>query len=685
MAKTYLEINTVNHSFAEHGYESVSAELNRERDYQRDQILQISGMQKSADEKTQNQLTKEIEQFRSKLEQNRYNRELLKKYPDEFPVLYAMRNRVSEEEASFEFKEVLNEKPEIVTEAQDILPKEERLEMVCTVNGAGSFGLSIEPYDKPGEDNRQLKARINFSQKALDDLNAERLKRILEFCEQRGLSIYDIDLPMKDGKIDVDEKLAVLTKQLLEERQRKAAQQKSPDVDALTERDFNILDVKVPEAYVGDVDVQTPKAIAQGKKKEKTLDGIRKDLTDMLEKDMHKTRGLSYFERIKKIDGKSTYVFSLYDKPSRDNEKLDGLKDKNGVYVPTYAYRLYISQDPKSGRFVFGYATPGGKKMDDVMAGDFLGIVKKTGATHVNFSNVSNLDKGVWLMACAEKGLVPIGIGINMAKAKAMVEAARKKLSSEEFMTFKRNLANQMLENAQQKCKDKNDRKFGLPSSEFDYINNLKADYDFDNFRSAYDGDDGLYNEVLKDIERGGKDKETGAATTFGAMRTLRKVFDIYENYQYATFGDFIRSEKYEHLKLTPEEKAKLSTIPENRVFTELTKDDFMLLYKTLLPRQVENSKKEILEAFRRETNRKGPKRADNVVLSSDLFPGVKGAVNEINIILKRNGIEALTLPTEHNGLDFARPQGFDEALEAEKNKSPQTPQTQATAGRGSR
>ncbi len=685
MAKTYLEINTVNHSFAEHGYESVSAELNRERDYQRDQILQISGMQKSADEKTQNQLTKEIEQFRSKLEQNRYNRELLKKYPDEFPVLYAMRNRVSEEEASFEFKEVLNEKPEIVTEAQDILPKEERLEMVCTVNGAGSFGLSIEPYDKPGEDNRQLKARINFSQKALDDLNAERLKRILEFCEQRGLSIYDIDLPMKDGKIDVDEKLAVLTKQLLEERQRKAAQQKSPDVDALTERDFNILDVKVPEAYVGDVDVQTPKAIAQGKKKEKTLDGIRKDLTDMLEKDMHKTRGLSYFERIKKIDGKSTYVFSLYDKPSRDNEKLDGLKDKNGVYVPTYAYRLYISQDPKSGRFVFGYATPGGKKMDDVMAGDFLGIVKKTGATHVNFSNVSNLDKGVWLMACAEKGLVPIGIGINMAKAKAMVEAARKKLSSEEFMTFKRNLANQMLENAQQKCKDKNDRKFGLPSSEFDYINNLKADYDFDNFRSAYDGDDGLYNEVLKDIERGGKDKETGAATTFGAMRTLRKVFDVYENYQYATFGDFVRSEKYEHLKLTPEEKAKLSTIPENRVFTELTKDDFMLLYKTLLPRQVENSKKEILEAFRRETNRKGPRRADNVVLSSDLFPGVKGAVNEINIILKRNGIEALTLPTEHNGLDFARPQGFDEALEAEKNKSPQTPQTQATAGRGSR
>lgn len=675
MAKTYLEINTVNHNFDKDGYEKVSAELNRELDYQRRQILQLSSMMDSADAQTQAGFAREVEQFRSKLEQIRYNRELLEKYPDEFPALYAMRNRVGEEGVSLEFRETLNDKSEIVTEAHDVLPKDERLELVCAIDGAGSFGLSLEPYDKAGEDNRQLKARINFSQKALEDLNAGRLRQILEFCERRGLSVYDIDLPMKDGVIDVDEKLATLTRQFMEERRKEAGQQNSPEVEAVSERDFNLLDIKAVEAPIADLDIQTPQKTAEQKKKEnktadkkaKTLGSIRDDLIDMLEKDMHKTRGLSYFEHLRRIDGLSTYVFSLYDKPSKDNEKKDGLKDKNGVYVPTYAYRLYISQDPQSGRFVFGYATPGGKKLDDVMAGDYLGIVKKTGVTHVNFSDLSSLDKGVWMMACAEKGLVPIGIGINMAKAKAMVEAARKKLSSEEFMTFKRNLADQMLENAAKKCKDKNDRKLGLPGSEFDYINNLKADFDFDNFRSAYDDENGLYNEVLKDIERGGKDKETGAATTFGAMRTLRTVFDIYEKYQYKTFGDFLKDERFEQLKVTPEERAKLSSIPENKVFTEFGTSDFMLLYQTLLPRQVETAKKEILEAYRRESRRNGPKRADNVVLSSDLFPGVKGAVNEINIILRRKGIEALTLPTEHNGLDFARPQGFDAALEAEK------------------
>ena len=683
MAKTYLEINTVHHNFREGSYEKVSEELSRELDYQRQQILRISGMLEAADAETQSNLVKEIEQTRAKLEQIRHNRGLLEKYPEEFPALYAMRNRTFEDEATFEFREVVNEEPEIVTESHDVMPKEDRLEMICTVNDAGSFSLSLEPYDKAGEDSRQLKARINFSQKALDDLNAERLQRILEFCERRGLSVYDIDLPMKDGLIDVDEKLATLTRQFMEERQKEKAQTNSPDVENVTEQDFNMLDVKVKEAPVADLDLKTPEAIAKSRKKEKTLQNVHDDLVEMFEKDMHKTKWLSYFERVRRIDDKATYVFSIYDKPSRDNEKKDGIKDKNGVYVPTYAYRIYLSQDTKSGRFVFGYATPGGKKMDDVMAGDYLAIVKKTGVTHVNFIDLSSLDKGVWMMACAEKGLVPIGISINMAKAKAMVEAARKKLSSEEFMTFKRNLADQMLENAAKKCKDKNDRKFGLPGSEFDYINNLKADYDFDNFRTAYDDENGLYIAVLRDIERGGKDKETGAATTFGAMRTLRKVFDIYEKYQYATFGEFLNDDRFEDLKITPEERTKLSAISENKAFTEFGVSDFMLMYQTLLPRQVENSKKEILEAYRRESNRKGTKRADSVVLASDLFPGVKGAVNEINIILRRKAIEALTLPTEHNGLSFERPKGFDEALEEERNRN--NPPSRTTNGRGSR
>ncbi len=685
MAKTYLETNTVYHNFRDYSYENVSAELGQELDNQRSKILEIYQMIGSVDKETQNLYAQKAEEFNRKLDKIGQSLELLKKYPAEFPALYAMRSRTPEDEAHFEFREIENDESEIITESQDVLPKEKRLELVCTLDGAGEFGLSVEPYDKAGEESSQLKARINFSQKALEDLNANRLKQILEFCEKRGLSVYDLDVPMKDGVVDVDETLAVLCKQFLEERKKADSQKDSPDIENVTEQDFNLLDFRVSEAPVADLAIPELQKNVKKEQKKKTLDSVYDDIVDMLEKDMHKTLGLSYFTRRKRIEGLSTYVFSIYDKSDPNNEKKDGVKDKNGIYVPTYAYRLYISQDPKTERFVFGYAMPGGKKMDDVMAGDYLAIVKKTGVTHVNFENLSSLDKGVWMMACAEKGLVPIGISINTAKAKAMVEAARKKLSSEEFMVFKRNLANQMLENAAAKCKDKNDRRLGLPESEFDYINNLKADYGFANFRTAYDAENGLYNAVLKDIEKGGRDKESGAATTFGAMRALRGVFDIYNKHQYQTFGDVLNDNSFKQLKISAENKAGLTAkIPENKPLLEFDTGDFITLYQTLQPHYVAEAKKDILDAYHRESNRKGPKRADNVVLSSDLFPGVKGVVNEINVILRHKGIEALTLPTEHNGLNFARPEERNEKDGAVKSAQ-ETTKASVVPTRGSR
>jgi hypothetical protein len=111
-------------------------------------------------------------------------------------------------------------------------------------------------------------------------------------------------------------------------------------------------------------------------------------------------------------------------------------------------------------------------------------------------------------------------------------------------------------------------------------------------------------------------------------------------------------------MKLTDKERQTLaSAIPAGKRMTDLSVQDFRLIYDTLLPRHIENSKKEIIAALEREDNRKGPKRASNVVLSSDIFPKVKGALNEINIILTRNkGLDPLTLPNEHKGLEFLRP-----------------------------
>lgn len=657
MAKTFLESTTFYHNFQAYSVENMQKSLEAERAKafagikQADEMLEDLDIDQETAERIKGQKTA----CRTTLMANQLHRKLLEKYPDEFPALYSVMERSADENVKMEFKETLAPESEIVTEAQDILEKDEQLELACELDDGNRFSVAVERYDQAGEDEPQLKARIHFTDQAIDELNESRLKQILEFCEKHGFSVYDIDLPMKDGVIDLDEKLAVLTRQILEDRQAQAAQNEFTPAEEVMDEDMNIINPVIDE-----ISIDSPEILQKNTKKEtakaKSLKNVCDSLREYLEKDLHKTRNLSYFEHTKMVGGKSMVVFSLYDKPNPDNEKQDGLKDKNGVYVPTYTARLYVSQDAVTGKFTFGYSMPNGKAMSNDLAGDFIGLIKDTGATHINFSGLANADKGVWMMACAEKGIVPIGISLNMAKVKAMVDAATKKLPTEQLILFKRRLADQVIENAQKKKPDAEN--YGLSKSEMDYLSSLRDAYEFENFRLAYEASDrGLYAKTNAMITEGGRNNKEGAAITFGAMQNLRTVFDIYNNHQHQTFGAFLEGDDYHAKALTAEERQKLGAIPGNKRMLDLDTNDFALIYDTLLPRHIENAKQDILNAIIRETKRKGAKRADNVVLAADLFPKYKGAVTKINTILVRDrGLDSLTLPTEHSGLDFERP-----------------------------
>lgn len=621
MAKTYLDVKTVHHNFETYGYDNVLNELNR-----------------AGDE-----------------EQKR----LLENFPDSFPFLYAIRSRHMDGDVTFNFQTRPAQRDEIVTEAEDVRSNTQELSLDCNMLDAGKFSISVKPYDRVGDEHQQLSARINFPQQTIEHLNAQRLKKILEFCEQHGFSVWGIELPYRDGVIDIDEKLGCLTKELLEEHNKSVTEHYAGH-----EEYQELPDPMIP------LQTKMPK-----KSKQQTLDNIREEFLNLLEKDMHCMRGLTYFEHRRKINGRTAYEFSIYDKPDKNNEKNDGRRDKDGVPVPTYRYRLYVSQDA-DGKFNFAYSVPHGKKIDDAMAGDLIGIIKKTGATHINFSNLNNAEKGVWLTACAEKGIVPIGISINVAKAKSMVESAKKKLTDEELRLFKRNLADQMIENAAAKNKDAPN--YGLSKSEMAYISSLRAGYQFENFRLAYEDDNGLFAAVNQQIDRGSRDKKEGAAITFGGMQTLRTVFDIYIQYQNQTFGDYLNAPQSNSLmSLTDEEREKLREIPSNKPMTQLDTADFMLIYNTLLPRHIEKNKADIIQALERENTRKTPKRAENVVISADLFPRIKGDIIEINTILTRNmGIEALTLPTEHKGLTWMGSNANNQPSQAGNSNSGAAPGT---------
>ena len=572
MARTYLEFQTVNHHFETLGYENLMREL------------EAKGA--TAD------------------------MELLKKYPESFAKLYDIRESTqAEENMVFEMRETDLERPEIVTEAKDVEDKTKRLELACQTEDGLKFTLMAEPYDKPGEDNPQLKMRLNFADETLEKLNDEKFKRILEFCERHGISVYSIDLPEAGNEFSLDEKLADLTKKFLENRR---------------EEDLNTPeDVHIIQSEIEDVDVRSGIDIKK-KKGPKTLQAVYADMVKFLEKDIHKTAGLTYFEHMK--DG--MVEFSLYDKPNRDNEKLDGQKDKNGVYVPTYSYRLYIGQNEKTGNFQFGYATPGGKKMDDVMAGDFMGVIKDSGATHLDFRNIPNQDKGVWLVACAEKGIVPIGISLNIAKMNMMREKARVKLGQEEFIRFEKRLAAQYRENAEVKGKT-------LESSEESMLSGLEEMYKFENLRKGYSN---IYLTFIDKIEEGAKDRDYGAATTIGAGKALTTLFEIYK--KMPDLESFVSQNP--NLK-----EAVMSTgISLKKSKLDLAPQEWEKLYDALIPAHIEKAKVEIQSELKREEGRKY--RRNPLIVIDGIVKDVKGSLSSFNAYLQENGVDKLALPTDY-------------------------------------
>lgn len=572
MARTYLEFQTVNHHFETMSYENVLSEL------------EAKGATADID--------------------------LLKKYPESFAKLYDIREHIDpEEKVSARLQETDLERPEIVTEAKDVEDKTKRLELACQTEDGLKFTLMAEPYDKPGEDNPQLKMRLNFDDETLEKLNDENFKRIMEFCERHGISIYSIDLPEAGTEFSLDEKLAELTKKFLENRR---------------EEDLNTPeDVHLIQSEIEDVNLRS--GIDMKKKKgPKTLQGVYADMVKFLENDIHKTRGYTYFEHMK--DG--MVEFSLYDKPNRDNEKLDGLKDKNGVYVPTYSYRLYIGQNEKNGNFRFGYALPGGKKMDDVMAGDFMGVIKDSGATHLDFRNIPNQDKGVWLVACAEKGIVPIGISLNIAKMNMMKEKARVKLGQEEFIRFERRLAAQYRENAEVKGKT-------LESSEESMLSGLEEMYKFENLRKGYSN---IYLTFIDKIEEGAKDRDYGAATTIGAGKALATLFDIYK--KVPDLESFV----LEHPDL---KEAVMSTgISLKKSKLDLAPKEWEKLYDALIPPHIEKAKVEIQSELKREEGRKY--RRNPLIVIDGIVKDVKGSLSSFNAYLQENGVDKLALPTDY-------------------------------------
>ena len=632
-------------------------------------------------------------------------------YGDEFAVLYRIKSRAAVDEDNgeglkMEFKTADYIKPEIESDKKDTVTPEKQLELECTFEDGTSFGLrAIEALPKTADikEPKLMKGQIHISEETLKNLNDEKFKRIVEFCDKYGFSSFSLNVPMYGGEIDVDETLAKLFEKYqqnkaaeLESKNARVADENAEDASKVADENENAEDAQkdvLDEDFhaiadnVASIDCEEPDRLPL-KEKRLGLNNVRDLMRDYIENDLQKREGLSYWEHQRKIDGRWTYVYSLYDKESADNYKKDGIKDKNGRYVSTASCRLLISQDEK-GMFRFGYCTPNGAKMNDTIASDFVGVIKKTGVTHLNFSNIPEDDRMVWLIACSEKGVIPEGISLAKSKVKTMLSKAEDKLSTEEYATFVERLMDQWEEDTAKKGKTlsisdqeyiKSCRNMAVQKRENQYDLLKKAEFEkkFKNFRDSYNTADGLLAKVNNLVMEGGVDTRTGAATTIAAMNTLSRTYDIVLGLEIdkthaldvslgARLDELMKNPMKDKKgnaiapRITEEEKHALASI-SGKLIKDLNKADYMMIYDLLYTRQVKQTERAIIGIIK-DNLKSGTKVAGHLLTDQLLWRAADTGVKQINEPLRRMETTVLTLPDKHSGLHVSE---FREIAEKE-------------------
>ncbi len=693
MAGIYLETETLNHNFEEYSYASVEKELAQGiKLMDLEAELAKEEAQKESCEKTKDELTD-------------YQR-LLKAYPNEFPVLYRIyKHGIADEDDKkilYQFKNTDYRKPDIVTESDDVADPKGQLELECTLPDGSKFGLSALHRD--GAENKLLTGQISFEDEMLEKLNAENFKRIMDFCERCGFSTFGLKIPTHGGMIDAEEKIKELNalleeykKQVLDEREKTPSPTKTGENEngepEYEDPNINIVYegpvLSAPEAP--SLDPDAPKAKA---KEEMDLNKFLKGFREFIQKDLHKKPGLSYWEHSTRINGQKMTVFVLYDKEDRENDKNDGRVDPKKPHVHNYifSYRLYVGQKD-DGTFTFGYTTPNGKKIDDVMAGDFIGEIKKAGITHLNLKNLQNVDKMVWMLACAEKGIVPSGVSINQAKADKMIQAAKAKLSVQEFATFERRLMEQLEENAKNKgkelplseqayIKERKNESQKLLETQNDALNTARFEEKFHNFRNAYNND--LKKMAENTIATGVMDTQTGAADAIAAMNAITRTFDmslgdkcdmdmtLAERFDELMSNPII-NEKTGHtisIRLTEHEKRAISMVvsPEKKV-KDLSGEDWKRIYNIMFERTYKEAREAIIEVYKKDESSRAH-AIDNILINK-VWKRASVAYDKVHIRLMSQGAEELKAPKKDGELMYQRPKEltWEYIQEQEKKK----------------
>lgn len=615
------------------------------------------------------------------------------------------------------------------------------------------FNIIMEPSDRndartqmrielaPREDEQ-----LELDNPVIADGNKSKIRKIIEFCEKYGFSTFDMHIPMTfDGRVDENayyeaarEKIAEREKELeakvqkafkevkeeiqaehIENQQKEAMANdvkkreieeyavahpeekinwRDYSLDEVPATHFGILSqglpetVEMPSQHNASTPIETPQhnaptvpaPLSTQSPKKWTLAEVEEKMEEMLGgAGLGKKRDVTYFKKGIWHSNWTEYV--IYDKPGANID--DGRRDpKTDVAQFTYAYKLFVTVED-DGSMSFTYRRNNGAKID-ALVNAMVGKFADMGITHINFPiGLPDDEKGLWRKALAEKGIVYKGMGIDVDKAEGMVKAAKEKhMPAEKLIEFKYRIALQMQENNAKKGKTPG-------TDEADYIDGLINTYRYRGFTNGYAR--GLKSLINKTLIAG--DQDYGAINKIASYRTLRQVFDVYQeilrcgsiaNLRCGTIEEIINTanpqeEKKKQVFVTQEQKQKLLDLRLGNNISQITPEQLVQIYKVLLPEHTVAAQKEIYTVL--DNNRlKDVKilgaRALPAILVRNIFNEAKKSVDAINSDnLVAMGVDEISLPKDGQvslgiGAYTKKVEAEVALLQAQNNAAPQTP-----------
>lgn len=548
------------------------------------------------------------------------------------------------------------------------------------------FNVGMMEFNKPNSA-PEVKLQISFDENTAANIDADKLNSIFDFCEKHGISSSDMIIRRFDGSLDeeaVQDRLAkvieevqtqraeqiaavekreeeqqnVRRKELAEElkniieKEGKSAEELSDDSVSLDmpdenrimtaekrgrgETSFKAEHLKQLSAHsdvqneacdtASEMQQSAPQSITPApkpKKKDATIKDAEEKFESFFEEGLTKRRNYSYFKTHTGLFGRGWTEYIIYESEDRKNRKKDGVQDKNGNVKYTYSFKLFMRQ-ADDGRLQFAYRTPYHKPISEDIVGGIVGQLKDLGITHVNFpASIPDKEKGLWRKALAEKGLIPVGMGLDRVKAEGMLKAARDKLSTEEYSNFKYKLALQM---------DKHNKSKGktVSRSEQEFIDGLILAHNYEAFANGYTA---VIKGKITRIIHPPKEKENGAVDKIAALRNLRRMFNAFK--EGVDAGSLLASEILTDKEKSLIQNAGLAGSPS--MFTEgQIADLFDIMYE-----QSRIDAEKMLDVKFKEP---GARRA-NEVIKQGVFNSAYNSCKSIVKELKALGVDEIDLP----------------------------------------